>query len=302
MGFQNPSISRVVLGAALMTLSCPAQGVGRGIVVKSGFVDVDKARLAYDEAGEGDAVVLIHGGMLAKEMWDGTFEDLAGSYRVVRYDARNHGQSRSEKVVFAHFLDLNALLEKLNVGRAVIVGLSMGSYVATDFALKYPEKVAGLILVGPGLSGYEFHGPEFDAYVEKYTAAYKSGDKEKIIDAFMSGWAFGPKRKPEDLPQAFRDKVRGMVRQSLATENEEAQEARLSPLAIGRLAEIKAPTLAIVGDLDMPDIFEIADLYGKSLTHFEKVIVPGAAHLVCLEKPAEFNAAVGAFLRKIYGH
>ncbi len=126
-----------------------------------------------------------------------------------------------------------------------------------------------------------------------------SGDKDKIAEAFMEAWVYGPKRKAEDLPQALRDKVRGMIRQSMETRNDEAVEYRPIPLASGRLSEIKAPTLAIVGDLDMPGILEIVDRLEKNVPNFEKVVIPGVAHLVSLEKPAEFDAAVRAFLKKV---
>jgi 3-oxoadipate enol-lactonase len=302
MGIQKNTWLYVVLGITLAVLPQAAPAAGQAPVVKSGFVDIGTAKLAYDEAGRGDAVILIHGGLLTKEMWDGTFEKLARSYRVVRYDARNHGRSRSEKGDFFHFKDLDALMDGLHIEKAVIMGLSMGGYVATDFVLRHPDKVSGLILVAPGLSGYDFHGPEFEAFIERHNAAAASGDKDKVAEAFMEAWVYGPKRKAGDLPQDLRDKVRGMIRRSMEALNDEAVEYRPIPLAAGRLGEIQAPTLAIVGDLDMPGILEIVDLLGKNVPDFEKVVIPGVAHMIPLEKPAEFDAAVSAFLKKIYGH
>lgn len=301
MGTQRTTILRVVLGVTVVALPQAASASEQAPVVKSGVVDVGTAKLAYDDAGQGDVLVMIHGGLLTKEMWDGPFQDLAKSYRVVRYDARNHGRSRSEKGDFFHFKDLNALMDELDITNAVIMGLSMGGYVATDFAVRYPDKVSGLILVAPGLSGYDFHGPEFETFIERYGAAAATGDKDKIAEAFMEAWVYGPKRKAEDLPQEFRDRIRSMIKQSMDAENDAAVEYRPIPLAAGRLSEIKAPTLAIVGDLDMPGILEIVDLLGKSVPNFEKVIIPGVAHMVSLEKPAEFDAAVRAFLKKVYG-
>ena len=268
--------------------------------VISGYVDVGTAELAYDEAGRGNAVVMIHGGFLNKEMWDGLFQELAADYRVIRYDARNHGRSRTEKGTFTHYEDLKLLMDKLRVDKAVIMGLSMGGYIATELALKHPERVSGLILVAPGLSGYNWHGPEIEAFAEKYTAADASGDREKIIEVFMEAWTYGPKRRAGDLPQALVDRVKGMMRTSLAAQNKDSVEARLTPLAAGRLGEIKAPTMAIVGDLDMPDILEIVGLLGSSVPDFEKVLIPGVAHMVNLERPDEFSAAVRRFLTRIY--
>jgi pimeloyl-ACP methyl ester carboxylesterase len=210
---------------ALLLLIAPALACGlsgqqadqgeKSPMVQSGSVAVEKAKIYYDVAGNGSAVILIHGGLLTKEMWDGSFEKLARQYRVVRYDARNHGLSGSEEATFAHFADLKALMDGLKINKAVIMGLSLGGKIAIDFALKFPERVNGLILVAPGLSGYEFHGPENQAYDEKFNAAVKSGDSEKMIEAFMEAWTYGPRRSAEQVDPAVRDKIRSMARVSI---------------------------------------------------------------------------------------
>ncbi len=268
--------------------------------VTAGVVDVGNAKIHYETAGQGDALIMIHGGLLTKEMWDGHFERFARKFRVVRYDARNHGLSKSEPAQFAHFEDLNKLMDHLGIDKAVIMGLSMGGYIASDIALKYPDKVSGLILVAPGLSGYKFHGPESDAHRERFNTAVKTGDIDSIIDAFMEAWVYGPKRKAEDLDIGLREKIRTMARRTLETWNDQTKELVANPPAIERLNEIKAPTLAIVGNLDMPNILEIVDLYEKNVPDFRKVIIPGVAHMVNLEKPVEFNRVVEEFLNKVY--
>ncbi len=286
-------------------LACDLSGQqayqGRTIpMVKSGSVAAEKARIYYDVAGNGDAVILIHGGLLTKEMWDGPFQKLAQRYCVVRYDARNHGLSRSEEATFAHFEDLKTLMDGLKIGKAVVMGLSLGGKTAIDFALQYPDRVNGLILVSPGLSGFEFHGPENQAYDKKFNAAVGSGDPEKIIEAFMEAWTYGPRRRAEQVDPAVRDRIRSMARISLKTWNSQTKEQVLTPPAITRLGDIKSPTLAIVGDIDMPNIIEIVDLLEKNIPHFEKVVIHGAAHMVNLEKPQEFDRAVQNFLDTIY--
>jgi len=268
--------------------------------VTSGSVDVGDARLFYDEAGTGDALIMIHGGFLTKEMWDGHFERFAAKYRVVRYDARNHGLSRSGPVSFAHFEDLDKLMAHLKIEKAVIMGLSMGGYIAGDFALRHPEKVNGLILVAPGLSGYEFNDPDSIAYQKKFKEAAEGGDTEKIIEVFMQAWMYGPGRQAEDLDPALREKVRGMARKTLATWNSKSKERAASPPSIGRLKEIQAPTLCLVGDLDMPSILDIVRRIEKEVPRLEKAVIPGVAHMINLEKPAAFDRIVLEFLRKLY--
>jgi 3-oxoadipate enol-lactonase len=81
-------------------------------------------------------------------------------------------------------------------------------------------------------------------------------------------------------------------------ENESVME-ELEPPAIDRLHEIQTPTLAIVGDLDMPGILEIVDSVIKNVPGAEKVVIQGAAHMVNMERPKEFNKAVLKFLDRI---
>ncbi len=269
-------------------------------MILSGSVAVEKAAIYYDVAGKGNAVIMIHGGLLTKEMWSGSFEKLAQQYRVVRYDVRNHGKSRSEEVAFAHFSDLKILMDDLKIDRAVVLGLSLGGKIAIDFALKYPDRVNGLILVAPGLSGFEPHGPENKAYEEKINAAAKSGDGEKMIEAFMEAWTYGPRRRAEQVDPAVRDKIKNMAMVSLQTWNDRTKELVPSPPAISHLGDIKVPTMVIVGDLDMPNIVEIVALLEKNVPHFKKVVIPGAAHMVNLEKPQEFDRAVQNFLSSVY--
>ncbi|MDQ6604014.1 MAG: alpha/beta hydrolase [Chloroflexota bacterium] len=73
---------------------------------------------------------------------------------------------------------------------------------------------------------------------------------------------------------------------------------RLDPLAVERLGEIHAPTLVIVGDGDVPDVIETADVLARGIAGAQKIVVPGVAHMVNMEVPDAFNRAVLDFLRQ----
>jgi 3-oxoadipate enol-lactonase len=300
MKIQTAFFCLVALAWVYAASSQEAASLKKGLTITSGSVAVEKAAIYYDVSGKGDAVIMIHGGLLTKEMWDSSFEKLARQYRVVRYDARNHGKSRSEEATFAHFSDLKTLMDDLRIDKAVIMGLSLGGKIAIDFALKYPDRVNGVILVSPGLSGFEFHGSENQAYDEKFNAAVQSGDPEKMIETFMEAWTYGPRRRAEQVDPVVREKIRSMARVSLKTWNVQTKELITTPPAISHLGDIKVPALAIVGDLDMPNIIEIVGLLEKNIPHFKKVVIPGAAHMVNLEKPHEFDRVVRNFLDSVY--
>ena len=113
------------------------------------------ARLVYEVTGDGPAVVLIHGFGLDMRMWDSQAGPLAARFRVVRYDCRGFGASGpfDPAVSYTHAGDLVALLDHLDIGDAVLVGLSFGGRVALQAALAAPARVCGLALLDAVLDG-----------------------------------------------------------------------------------------------------------------------------------------------------
>ena len=266
--------------------------------VQSGYVDVDGARLYYEQAGLGMPVVLIHGGFLDHRMWDGQFDFVAERYRAIRYDVRAHGKSRSDSVPFADHDDLRRLLDALDVPRAVIVGLSMGGKIAVDFALTDPDRVAGLVLVGAGLSGFEPRSDEIARYIQDIRAAAQTSFPA-VFETFAHWWCDGPYRQPSDVDPVVRGRVLEMLEGSEQRWMYSPLERELDPPAIGRLKEIDAPTLAIVGTLDVPDIDQIAHLVDQQVPGAERIYIPDVAHMVNMEKPEEFNEVLMEFLERI---
>ena len=268
----------------------------RATSLQTGFAKVGRAKLYYEIMGEGPPLVLIHGGMVDRRMWDDQFEAFARHFRVIRYDARQHGKSRSRPEVYTDHDDLYALLKQLDIDKAFIMGLSMGGRIAIDFTLKYPEMVRALIPVAPGLSGYGITGEKVNENTAAFLAAYGAGDLTQAVEWMQRSWTDGPQRTPADVDPLVRERVREMLAGGVWRMQYQRQAQRLEPPAVGRLSEIRAPTLAIVGDLDMPDILVIVDLLIKEIPGARKVVIPGTAHMVNMERPAEFNRAVFEFL------
>jgi 3-oxoadipate enol-lactonase len=264
--------------------------------VETGFFETGTAKLYYEKAGSGRPVVMIHGGLLNASMWDDQFEEFARRYRVIRYDARGHGRSTSEPDTFSHHEDLRALVEGFALEKPVIIGLSMGGYVAIDFALEYPDLPGALVLVSPGLSGYEFKSREFIDFSNRIGVAAQSEDIEAIVEAFQTAWTDGPRRGPDEIDPTVREKVRAMVNENVERWDERNAEYRPLPLAIERLDGLSVPVLALVGNLDMPGIREIVELVESEALDARMVMMPGVAHMINMEKPDEFNRIVLEFL------
>jgi pimeloyl-ACP methyl ester carboxylesterase len=263
--------------------------------METGYVDVEGARLYYEVAGQGEPVILIHGGFLDRRMWDGQFEAFARSYRVIRYDVRAHGLSRTDSVSFADHEDLHDLMAALEIPKATLVGLSMGGQISIDFALAYPEMTHALVLVGPGMSGFPFDSPAIEKYVSDLTAAFQSGFPD-AIEMFTRYWCDGPEREPSEVDPAVRRKVLAMLEGSEERWRYWRLNQQLDPPAYGRLNEIGVPTLAIVGGIDMPDVIGVVDRIAEQVPGARKVVIPDVAHMVNMEKPQEFNDLVLEFL------
>lgn len=103
-------------------------------------------RLYYEVQGEGEPLILLHAGGMDSKMWDAQFDYLSKQFRVIRYDLRGFGRSSKPEQPFYPVDDLYQLMQHLGIKRASLVGLSMGSGVALNFALEHPEMVEKLVL------------------------------------------------------------------------------------------------------------------------------------------------------------
>ncbi|UCC43710.1 MAG: alpha/beta hydrolase [Candidatus Zixiibacteriota bacterium] len=267
--------------------------------VRSGVAIVEGTELYYEELGEGHPVVLIHGGGLDRRMWDAQLEPFAEHYRVIRYDVRKHGRTKGTSSEYTDHGELHGLLEHLGVEKAVIVGHSMGGRIAVDFALKYPDMTAGLVLDGPGIGGVIPDTDLIRRYLSELSEALEQGDLERSAEVMLRYLTDGPQRTPEQVDSTIREQVRTMYLSNLGQDADSGQAYMLSPPAIGRLSEVSVPTLVIEGDLDMPEIIDLVDVVTREIPDARRVTITGAAHMVNMEKVEEFNQVVLDFLARL---
>jgi pimeloyl-ACP methyl ester carboxylesterase len=273
-------------------------GERKRMLRKTSTVSVSGATLYYELVGEGEPLVLVHAGIADSRMWDGQIEAFAQRYRVIRYDMRGFGKTVMVKGPYSHHEDLRGLLDSVDVGRAHLVGCSMGGATVLDFALRFPERVGALVLVGSDMSGFEAD-VERPKQWDELVAADEAGDLERVSELEVQIWVDGPGREPEDVPAAVRDLVREM--NLIALRNDVAglgEELPPEPPAVDRLVEIRAPSLVIVGDSDQPRTTATAGLLESELPNVRKVVMPGVAHLPNMERPEEFNRIVLDFLER----
>jgi 3-oxoadipate enol-lactonase len=264
--------------------------------VESGFAVVNGTRLYYELAGDGPPVVLIHGFTLDSRMWDDQFLPLAEHLRVLRYDARGFGRSDLPTGdPFSPHDDLRALLDHLDLGPAAIIGLSMGGGIAADFAIAHPDQTRALVLIDAALGGHRFT-PEWGEAVRPIWA----GAREEGLAVAKERWLAHGLFAPAHEQPAVRDWLRTMVSDYSGWHWLNRDPARgVEPPALEQPDRITAPTLALVGERDLPDFHAITRLLKEALPQTSVVVIPGAGHMSNMEAPAEVNRAILGFLHDV---
>ena len=247
--------------------------------------------IVYDVAGSGPTVVFLHGGFMDRRSWDHQLASFARQFRVVRYDIRPFGESSRPEKPYSVPDDLLRLLDHLKVDRAHLVGHSFGGGVALDFALLHPDRVDRLVLVAAPPGG--FAPPEDERKLAGAVfAAVKNGD-----DAIVKAWLDHPMWTVSRARPAVMKELEASTRRNLAPFRMAfAPYVPVTPPAVERLASVRAPTLVIIGDRDMPSIRQSAELEAKQIPGATLKIVAGADHALPLGWADDFNAAVIDFL------
>ncbi len=241
-------------------------------------------------------MILLHGGMLDSRMWDAEMTALEGHYTAVRYDARGHGESSTPTGRFRHYDDLRELMTALELPRASLVGLSGGGRIAVDFALTYPDLVETLVLVATGLSAMTTKDPFVLEQTKKLEEAGARGDLPAAIDCVVRMWVDGPRRAPSDVDQEVRRRCQEMYTHTITRHRGGGFTLMDELRAIERVGELTPRILTMVGDLDSSDILDIAEQIDREARDSRKLVVPGVAHMINLEKSAEFSRLLLDFL------
>jgi pimeloyl-ACP methyl ester carboxylesterase len=266
---------------------------------ETGFAEINGAQIYYEIAGAGQPVVFVHAGIADRRMWDSQFEAFAERYRVLRYDHRGLGKSSMPPGPFALRDDLYALMRHFDLTPAVLIGCSMGGSVTLDCVLEHPEVARALVLVGAGVSGNTLEpGDEMKRLWEQVDELAGKGDLDGANEIELRMWVDGVRRTPDQVDPAVRALVREMNLASFTrdAEHQQGQSQPLEPPAFGRLSEVRAPTLVIVGSDDQPLIVQTADILASQIPGARKVVMEGLAHVPNMERPAEFNHITLDFL------
>jgi 3-oxoadipate enol-lactonase len=244
------------------------------------------ADLAWDEAGSGPPVLLLHAGIANRQMWDPQIAPLADSHRVIRFDARGFGESGRITEPYHPYDDAIAILDAAGVESAAVVGASMGGGCAIDLAITHPGRVSTLVVVGSGPGG-RTPDAQVRAGWDAVNDAYEAGDIARAIDLDTEMWVQEP---------AIVARVHAWNTEIFARDEAGEHMLELDPPAVERLHEITCPVLVVVGDRDQPFIVDGSRELADGVPYGRLVVMPGLTHLPNMEAPEAFTRILLDFL------
>lgn len=258
------------------------------------LIKVNDVNLYYELHGaeNADVIVLSNGIFMSTASWGYQVAALKQHFRVLVYDCRGMWKSDHPAGPYSmqqHADDLAALLHALDINKAHFAGISYGGEVSMTFALKYPEMVRSLI-VSSSVSQID---PLLMAIGQSWVTALQSKDA-KTLFAVTLPYNFSDRyiHENQELLAATGKKYEQMDFESVS----ELMSAFLKLDITGQLKNISSPTLVIVGEEDILKSRNYSEIIAREIPNAQLLIIPHAAHAVCLEKPKEFNAAVLGFL------
>jgi len=237
-------------------------------------------------------LVLSHSLACSVRMWDPQIEALKGSYRILAYDTRGHGGSGAPKGEYTLEMladDLKALLDGLGVKNPHYCGLSMGGMIGQTFALRYPGVLRTLVLAD---TTSRYPADAWPTWQQRIGIAEEKG-MQPIVQPTLERWFTEPFRKANPGPvEAIGKLIAGTPVAGYVG----CCHAIPKINATARLKEIKTPILVICGDQDPGTPPAMAREIHDNAPGSRLVMIPQAAHLSNLEKPAEFTKALQEFM------
>jgi pimeloyl-ACP methyl ester carboxylesterase len=257
------------------------------------YITINTCRFYYEERGQGDALVLIHGLGSSTRDWEVQVDAFAPTFRVITFDLRGHG--RSDKPAGPYTIplfaaDIIGLFKGLNIEQAHLVGISLGGAIAFQCALDHPEMLKTLTIVNSapllGLNDQE---------------ARQEIDRRVGIVQQMGMQAMGQSLAPGLFPKPEHAALRGAFIERWAANDPAAYIAATRAMAgwnvLNQISTIHCPTLILTADQDYSPV-SVKEAYTKLMPNARLVVLPDAHHAAPMETPVQFNAALRTFLKE----
>jgi pimeloyl-ACP methyl ester carboxylesterase len=290
---------------ALLTLLVCGQALGQS--VEPTRILVRGVELHYIEQGQGEPLILLHGGQGDYRSWEPQMKVLSPRYRVISYSRRYHYPNNNPLATTYHSAyteadDLAALIRKLRLGRVHLVGTSIGAFTALALAVKHPELVRSLVLAEPPVHEWVRDSPGGAAAYKDFmtaiwqpaTAAFKTGDDQEAMRFLVDG--FTGKGSFDKLPPGAR--AAAMQNSRFFKANTLASDP-FPNLSKDKVRRLRIPTLIITGENTIKIHKLVNEELARLLPKAEQAIIPNAGHGSPRENPQAFNEAVLKFLARL---
>lgn len=260
------------------------------------FVRINGTLLHYRLAGPAGAPALVFVNSLGTDarIWDAVIAELGQTYRCLSYDKRGHGLSDAPAGDYAlddHLDDLEGLMDRAGITKAVLVGVSIGGVISEGFALRAPERVAGLVLccTAPRMGDLAMWTTRIETARSKGLAP--------MVDAIMERW-FSPgfrETRPVELA-GWRNLFLRTDPQGYASTCATLRDTDLTTA----ISAITAPTLIVAGDADLAAPVALVR-NGLAIPGSRLEIIEGVGHIPSIEQPAQLTGLLQNFLKEV-GH
>ena len=265
----------------------------------------DGVKLFYQETGAGVPIVFVHEFAGDVRSWEAQLRHFGRRYRCIAYNARGYPPSDVPAEVERYSQarardDIRAVLDALDIGKAHIVGLSMGGFATTHFGFTYPDRARSLVIAGCGYGASPGTRAQFTAEAAASAARFEQQGMAEAAEAY----ALGPSRVQHQNkdPRGWREFTDQLAEHSttgaaMTLRGVQSRRPSLFDL-VEEMKKITAPTLIMTGDEDWACL-EPGILMKKTIPTAALVVLPNAGHAINLEEPDAFNRHIDAFLQAV---
>ena len=259
-------------------------------------VEVRGAKLYYTEAGQGPALLFVHGMCSDADVWRGQMARLSPAFHCVAYDRRGHTRSElghiEQRTVELHADDAAALIKALDLAPCLLVGSSGGARIAIDVARRYPHLLAGVVLSEPPLFSLDRDGAqEFLREIKPRVERAMASGPRAAVDAFFSYVCPG---LWSTLDDARKEPYRANHVELMGD-----LQMPLYQIGVRDLEQIAVPTLVLRGDSSLPVFRTVAGVLAAHIHSAELVELANSGHVTYAEQPEAFARAVRSFAQRI---
>lgn len=263
-------------------------------VIELSLIQAGKIKLYTQIMGEGEPCVLLHGTFVDGFFWKEQIPALSQEFKVIVPDLRGHGLSDRPLEGYSSevmAMDVRNLLKTLGIKRVHLVGHSMGTRIALQFVLDYPQLVNKLVLTSGAAGPIPPRKNIFPKHIQEEIGFNTTHFDLKKMNYYSILYSF-VNPIPEQVNKIVEQihKIPLYIKQSMAKESSKDYRAQLP--------QIQAPTLVMIGEKDIICSVEEATEIVKRIPQVQLEIFPDSGHNVPIEQPREFNTKLISFLKK----